>query len=256
VGVLGKDRAREGFTLIELSIVLVIIGLIVAGILVGQNLIHASQVRATITQIQKYQTAVTTFRTKYDALPGDIPSPTNFGLTPVVGSTACAGNLQLDDQWCHGGASIYGNGEVSLFWTHLSSDTHLIEGAYSQQPSGNVVLGATFPILPLGNGIAAFMDGNGQNWFATGVTDVYNQRVLYSDVALTSWEASAIDSKLDDGLPNSGNVLGFFNTVESYASTVPTFRWAFCATGGTPADTYVLNTNSGTSVCNLHIRFQ
>src|ERR1035438_2217859 len=61
------------FTLIELSIVLVIIGLIVGGVLVGQNLIAAAGVRATISQIEKYNTAVNTFRTKYNnQLPGDI----------------------------------------------------------------------------------------------------------------------------------------------------------------------------------------
>src|ERR1035438_8206439 len=60
------------FTLIEMSIVLVIIGLVVGGILVGQNLIAAAGVRATISQIEKYNTAVNTFRTKYDALPGDM----------------------------------------------------------------------------------------------------------------------------------------------------------------------------------------
>ena len=48
---------KRGFTLIELSIVLVIIGLIVGGILVGQDLINAAAIRAQIAQVEKYQTA-------------------------------------------------------------------------------------------------------------------------------------------------------------------------------------------------------
>src|SRR5579883_2923623 len=67
-------KREGGFTLIELSIVLVIIGLIVGGVLVGQDLIRAAQVRATISQIEKYNTAVNTFYGKYNALPGDIPA--------------------------------------------------------------------------------------------------------------------------------------------------------------------------------------
>src|ERR1700709_989380 len=66
---------RRGFTLIELSIVLVIIGLIVGGVLVGRDLINAAQLRAAISQIERYQTAVNTFRAKYGAIPGDMPDP-------------------------------------------------------------------------------------------------------------------------------------------------------------------------------------
>jgi prepilin-type N-terminal cleavage/methylation domain-containing protein len=66
--------SKHGFTLIELSIVLVIIGLIVGGILVGRDLISAAAVRAQISQIERYHTAANTFRTKYAYLPGDIPN--------------------------------------------------------------------------------------------------------------------------------------------------------------------------------------
>ena len=55
----------KGFTLIELSIVLVIIGLIVGGVLVGQDLIYAAKVRAQATQFERLKTAVYTFQGKY-----------------------------------------------------------------------------------------------------------------------------------------------------------------------------------------------
>src|ERR1700679_178462 len=82
-----SGKSEQGFTLIELSIVLVIIGLIVGGVLVGQDLIRAAGVRATISQVEKFNTAVNTFRGKYGYLPGDIPqaSVTQFGfaVSPV-----------------------------------------------------------------------------------------------------------------------------------------------------------------------------
>jgi hypothetical protein len=52
--------------------VLVIIGLIVGGILVGPEMIAAAAVRAQISQIEKYHTAVHTFQSKYGGLPGDL----------------------------------------------------------------------------------------------------------------------------------------------------------------------------------------
>src|SRR5579884_85366 len=69
------QNVLTGFTLIELSIVLVIIGLIIAGILTGRDLIDAAAQRAQITQIERYNTAVRTFQNKYGYIPGDIPDP-------------------------------------------------------------------------------------------------------------------------------------------------------------------------------------
>jgi len=126
--------------------VLVIIGLLVGGVLVGRDLINAATIRAQISQIEKYQTAVRTFQGKYGYLPGDIPaSPASqFGFLPRDNTPACSGAV------CSGGGDwngiieatdrlacgyICGNfgisGEVSLFWEDLSK-AGLIEGSFSQ----------------------------------------------------------------------------------------------------------------------------
>jgi hypothetical protein len=57
-----------------MSIVLVIIGLIVGGVLVGQNLIASATVRAHVTQIEKFNHGANAFFEKYGYLPGDIPA--------------------------------------------------------------------------------------------------------------------------------------------------------------------------------------
>lgn len=69
---------KNAFSLVELSIVLVILGLLTGGILAGQNLIRAAELRSVTTQLQQYQTALQTFRNKYFALPGDMTKATDF----------------------------------------------------------------------------------------------------------------------------------------------------------------------------------
>ena len=157
-------KAKSGFTLIELSIVLVIIGLIIGGVLVGQDLISAAAIRAQIAQIEKYNTAVNTFRGKYDYLPGDIPDPyaTQFGFVSRGqyqgmgdGNGVLEGvNLNGPNQhfW-----ALQGGGENAVFWEDLTS-ANLIEGSFStasinSQPP-TVVSGANlslyFPAAKIG----------------------------------------------------------------------------------------------------------
>src|SRR5215475_7293609 len=85
-----KRDSESAFTLIELSIVLVIIGLIVGGILTGQDLIKQASLRATVAQLDKYNTAAYTFRNKFGSLPGDISSvqAAALGFYNVTGALA------------------------------------------------------------------------------------------------------------------------------------------------------------------------
>ncbi|MFN7611184.1 MAG: type II secretion system protein, partial [bacterium] len=61
---------RAGFSLIELAIVLVILGLLVGGIMSGQSLIRAAELRSVTSDLSRYESAVYTFRDKYSDLPG------------------------------------------------------------------------------------------------------------------------------------------------------------------------------------------
>lgn len=151
-----KDK-KAGFTLIELSIVLVIIGLIIGGILTGQELIQAAGIHATIAQIEKYNAAVNTFRIKYGGLPGDLPiaTATAFNLTPLM-STAPGGAGYGDGSGYIENPGI-GNGflgEPIVFFAHLST-AGLIDGGYGSTIATD---GTTttpdnlFPAAKLGHG--------------------------------------------------------------------------------------------------------
>ncbi|MFI4983914.1 MAG: type II secretion system protein [Rickettsiales bacterium] len=91
-----KQVALRGFTLVELSIVIVIIGFLVAGIAVGANMIKQSQIRSVITDLQSYQSAYNSFVAKYNAVPGDMLTASAFWPTLAVcattATTDCNGN--------------------------------------------------------------------------------------------------------------------------------------------------------------------
>jgi prepilin-type N-terminal cleavage/methylation domain-containing protein len=69
---------KHGFTLIELSIVIVIIGLIVAGVVSGQSLITQAKLRSVASEYNKYDSATNTFYLEYNALQGDMSNAWEF----------------------------------------------------------------------------------------------------------------------------------------------------------------------------------
>lgn len=118
-----NKRKNQAFTLVELAIVLVIIGLIVGGVLVGQDMIKASEVRATVKQIEFTNAAVNTFREKYKAIPGDMSNATAYWGAADADPNTCLSTVRTGTATCNGS----GNGlisrweEVHLFWQHLEN---------------------------------------------------------------------------------------------------------------------------------------
>jgi prepilin-type N-terminal cleavage/methylation domain-containing protein len=236
----GQFSYSKGFTLIEMAVVLVIIGLIVGGVLVGQDLIRAAGVRATISQVEKYNTAANTFREKYNYLPGDIKDPdaSNFGFQP---RGTCPGEgdgngLIEGSNTCAAGPGDESEGETLMFWVDLST-AHLIDGGFNTAQSAqnyNPIsasttpnLAALFPAAKIGRGnyiyvyagsawVAPTSIPNGYNYYGiSAITQVIQN--ITSNPALTVQEAYAIDTKIDDGLPVSGNVTAQYLGVGGYA---------------------------------------
>lgn len=125
---------QQAFSLVELSIVLVILGLLTGGILAGQSLIRASELRAVSTESSRYLTAAQTFRDKYFAIPGDMSNATKFwGDDNDVCPDAAVTNGTPGT--CNGNSDGYvrepgTTNEMMRFWQHLAL-TGLLEGSYS-----------------------------------------------------------------------------------------------------------------------------
>lgn len=246
---------RSAFTLIELSIVLVIIGLIIGGVLVGQDLINAAEVRAQIGQIEKLNSAVNTFRDKYNCLPGDCSNAAQFGFLARTGQ-AFDGNGDGIIDGCISlmNASTQRFGcETALFWRDLS-DAKLIENDFSSiTDSYNVLTITSNPLLPakIGNSnYVAVFSGDGATFFTNqinyfyigGITSVDSYHDYVANKAISPTQAYNIDKKIDDGKPRSGQVMTAFASGGIHINT--TYNTNNCATSATQYNTASTNRNS------------
>lgn len=225
----------RGFSLVELSIVLVILGLLTGGILAGQSLIRASELRALSSEIQRFQAATNTFRDKYFAIPGDFRDATRFWGLQIVGS-GCTSNSGIAAASAPGACDGNGNGIVPVIgtadtsgepfqlWRHLQL-AGLIEGTYtglsgsvggldatqgSNIPASRISNGGwlayTFGVQP-GNGSVYGMDyGNSFNFGARTASGTVFSR---APTLLRPEEMWNLDIKMDDGRPAYGNIIAY-----------------------------------------------
>jgi hypothetical protein len=238
--------------------VLVIIGLIVGGILVGQDLIRASEVRATAGQIEKYNTAVATFGIKYNGLPGDLDSSaaSTFGMEPRTGAEGHGdGNARLDG--CSSGALVFGC-ETALIWRDLSL-ANLIDGSFISATDALTAVAAGsqsayFPAAKVGRGnyITVFVEGS--NYYElTGIVSTDASGVYTLANALTPQEALNMDEKIDDGKPLAGMVQATEGPGPLNTTAVP--GAATCVfTGGAQYNVTTAEL-AATPLCHLRFRF-
>jgi prepilin-type N-terminal cleavage/methylation domain-containing protein len=206
----------QGFTLVELSIVLVVIGLIISSVLVGQEIIRTAELRNTITQYTNFNAAVVTFRNRYGGLAGDVTN--DFGWT----NGNASGDADADNDLL--AASTLLSGENVFFWHQLgSSNAALISGQYSGATAGPTAttLLSFVPLSRAGGAWGVFSD-SGTNYYILGVTGGGSAGDYSTTGSLSPIDARNIDEKVDDARPGRGLVQARGASATDANNTPPT----------------------------------
>jgi prepilin-type N-terminal cleavage/methylation domain-containing protein len=188
------NRAQRGFTLIEIAIVLVIIGLLLGGVLQGQQLIENSRVKSATNDINGISAATFSYQDRYGRLPGDdLEANDDRGDSWPATGTEGDGDGVIDGDL---GDTFDGGSEVGPFFQHLKAAGFLAGDAIGD--TGALAL----PQNPFGGLIgitsATVMDGMAGN------------KVCMSNVSGSG--ATALDTQLDDGGPGTGRFRGLVGT--------------------------------------------
>jgi len=232
---------RKGFTLVELSIVLVIIGLLIGGILAAQSMISSAKIQKTVKQIEQFDIASANVVTKFNCLPGDCRMLYNAGEFPLDpwgrvangyinrgGPSNPADPSWYYDEW----------GEPAWFWIQLQRGVGFMPDktfSSTNPASGFAVTGASVnsPAIDLAPDIGVIAGVTSEPYWSGGGTGEYNiyqlanygttngittvDYMIRSQPPIPSSLAMALDGKMDDGRP----LTGFVRSTCSDGNNVP-----------------------------------
>jgi predicted Fe-S protein YdhL (DUF1289 family) len=227
-----KQSAASGFTLLEITLVLIILAAVVGGITAGKNLLRVSLMDKAAAQIEQIQSGVKLFSNKYQCMPGDCADP-----VAITGYTYSGnGNNFLENTWL--------SNENKAFWIHLSASGMFQDALVAHTGSGMSSMNA--PLFRVNQG--AFLNAFGDIKYGQNVIMIASPD---STGGVSVSEAIYLDEKLDDGIAASGSIQSTGST-NIYAAA-PVFPLATSNYSGTSScvssGVYV----GGNTRCNLQI---
>jgi prepilin-type N-terminal cleavage/methylation domain-containing protein len=217
---------RQGFTLIDLSIVLVIIALIVAGVLIGKDMIEVASMRKQVGYVEKIKTATNTFRLKYGCLPGDCSRATSiFGRASIAPNCPTNSGANVTSE-----GTCDGNGDGAITSYLVQGNNNAVETLYFMQQMSASHL-ASWPwqsappyiTLPLDSFLAT-------KQYLYAITSPATLWPNASTNIFTYWKIDAVDSrdaalvgyldlKYDDGNGMTGNIKVQYDDLEQDSTT-------------------------------------
>jgi len=203
-------RNQSGFTLIEIAIVLVIIGLLLGGVLKGQELINSAKVKNLATDFKNVPIYIYGYQDKYKALPGDDANVAVHLGASAVQAVAVAGQQTPGNGIIEGAWNSTNQGDESyLFWQHIRmagfgpGSTDITSSDYIPRNAVGGKIGVT-------NSLA--------NKPITGMVGTY---IVCSD-AIPGKFAKQLDTTLDDGNTATGSLMVSGGTNPSPPAPTPT----------------------------------
>jgi prepilin-type N-terminal cleavage/methylation domain-containing protein len=215
---------QSGFTLVEIAIVLVIIGLLLGGILKGQELINSAKAKSYASDFRVIQTSLYGFQDRFKAIPGDYASAnanvTNGGVAATTATTPAGtvGNGQINGLW----DSVTPTDESCLVWQHLR-----LAGFLAGSTTVSCATGSDY-LQKNADGGRVGISSTMQMTLPTAMTGSYN---ICSSGVLGKI-AKQLDTQLDDGNTSTGS-----------------FRVADIATPGTALTNANVNDGTAYLVC-------
>jgi prepilin-type N-terminal cleavage/methylation domain-containing protein len=204
-------RTPKGFTLVEIAIVLVIIGLLLGGILKGQEMITQAKIKNVVSDFSGISAAYYGYQDRYRAIPGDDPNADTRWSGATVHATD-KGNGRIQGKY----NSTTDGDESRMWWDHLRR-AGFVAGNGFQQPF-NAVTG----MIGVETG-----DGLGSTTTALGGFG----GLIVCSAGLPDKIAIAVDTQMDDGLPATGTVRAQLHTAGPNPDIAAAATGAFAETG-------------------------
>lgn len=232
---------QKGFTLVELAIVLMIIGLLIGGILKGQELIQNARVTSLIRQVKNFEAATYAFKDSYGTLPGDLVSPStrlpNCSAAPCTTTGNANGIIEpapaATSLGIGGGANsaqsmqtLAETGERVNYWVHLAK-ANLISGINPDMALGQpIVWGNQVPESPFAG--SGYIVGGTISMTSAIYEPTMRGNMMFlvakasSTPPFSTRIAAQVDRKMDDGLPFTGDIAIPINGASAASTCVAT----------------------------------
>jgi prepilin-type N-terminal cleavage/methylation domain-containing protein len=211
-------RFSQAFTLLELSVALVIIACIMSGVIAASYISKQAALRSIIGESTAYRNAFNSFFAQYNAIPGDMINATAYwyDATACPGTTGTSGSCNGNNNMRIDMSTSLTSNEETRAWQHLMF-SGVISGYFSGTASSagasdvQHTIGTNCPASKFPGGGYAFRSGtymqpNSQTYLTLGATMTND---IPWAVLLTPPDAYSIDSKIDDGLATLGSFSGY-----------------------------------------------